>query len=274
MPENPAARKKSSLPSVFGRPVAESADPWIRIWISEWTSHGKSDVQKTFRAAAIEEITSFPGKDGISRLHLYNGTAIPVKMESAELWKKIFQPDFRSGGEPIDLLAVTGDRAFPPLPVPEIGDLTESKDFYIGKYRKFSKIFNVFAAPENIPGERKYDDMVQFVDSLNNWHGYNGAGYLSEKEFYAAIENGDYTGGWILPPLDILRDNLYRNRDRGDLKGHFNMNAQDKHPTYYSSTPDGRGYYMVLKFSDGTARDGFRDRAFSCRPVRLVQATP
>jgi hypothetical protein len=267
-------KKKTSLPSVFERTAAESTEPWIKAFLLEKTGFGRVDVQKIFRAAAIEEITSVPRKEGVSRLHLYNGKIIPVKMEADALWQKIYKPDFRSSSEPISLLEVTGGKAFPPPPIPDIGEMVEDEGIYIGQYTRLSKTFNVFAAPEDLPGERSQSDTLKLVNSLTNWHGYDGTGYSSDSVFYAALDTGSYSGNWVVPPIDILRDHFYSNKDKDALRDSIKIAAPDKQPTYYSSTPDGKEYFMVMQFADGKANNGFRDTAFPCRPVRLVEFKP
>lgn len=274
MTDSEQPRKKTSLPSVFERSAVESTDPWVSVWVSERGSRGRTDVQKIFRATAIEEITSSPSTEGASRLHLYNGQVILVKMEADKLWEKIYQPDFRSAGKSVNLLEVTGAQAFPAPPTPEIGELVEGEGIFIGQHQWLSKTFNVFAAPEDLPGKRSQPDTVALVTGLTHWHGHGGTSYNSDKLFYTALETGNYAGGWIIPPINILHDNFFNHRDQGALKDSIKITAADEQPTYYSSTPDGKEYFMVMQFAAGKVSDGFRDTDFLCRPVRLVEAKP
>ncbi|MBI3440649.1 MAG: DUF1566 domain-containing protein [Proteobacteria bacterium] len=80
---------------------------------------------------------------------------------------------------------------------------------------------------------------------------------------------------WQIPAMDELKI-LYKNQDRGALKGTFTKAASYKGPSfrfwYWSSTKD-RGlspYAHSLCFADGHEGGLYKDKPrFSCRPIRL-----
>jgi len=186
-----------------------------------------------------------------------------------------------------------------PAVEPEIGAKSEDdQGVYIGQYspkdrdgRSLGKIFNVFAAPQDLPDTMKYVDAVKHIAALNNWYGFDGTNYATDKELYQALDNGSYNGGWIIPTRDLLYgkdvngnaiqpDNLYAYKDKGDLAGTFCVAASSgsDYPDWYwwSSTEhrDDPSNVHIVRFSDGyegwNPKDGYR---LSCRPVRLVAAS-
>jgi hypothetical protein len=148
------------------------------------------------------------------------------------------------------------------------------------------KIFNVFAAPQDLGGTEKYVDAVKHVAQLKNWNGFDGANYATDQELYKAIENGSYNGSWIIPTRDLLSGkavggnktqsgSLLDAFDKGVLKGiKTSLGSGSGYPGWYwSSTEirDDSSYVHVVRFSDGLEGWGRKDTSrLSCRPVRLV----
>ncbi len=178
----------------------------------------------------------------------------------------------------------------------EIGELVEGEGIYLGVYKpvdrdgmSLSKIFNVFAAPEDLPGTRTYVDAVKYLSELKGWHGYDGMNYSTDKELYKAIEAGHYTGGWIVPPGDILHgrdvdgkettpDNILVHKDRGALKDTFHKVQFGGHMSpgqYWSSTSENAPFETLMQYvslSNGHVGWQYDDKKdMSCRPVRLVE---
>ena len=151
---------------------------------------------------------------------------------------------------------------------------------FLGRYapkdregNSLGKIFNVFAAPEDLTdatgnkGIFKYVDAVKRIASLKNWHGHDGTNYATDKELYMALKNGSYNGGWIIPTRDLLSgkdvdgnttqpDNLYAHKDKRDLSGTFTTAAasgSDYPDWYWSSTEhrDDPSDVHSVRFSDG-----------------------
>mgnify|MGYP000931664823 CR=1 FL=1 len=180
----------------------------------------------------------------------------------------------------------------------EIGQLMPDGTVYFGKCatdsngKSLGKIFNMFAAIKDLEGIATYNDTINKVADPKGLHGHNGTNYATDKEFYAALRDGSYNSGWIIPPGNILGgkdvdgkyttpDNLYAHKDKGALKGTFKMITSgvflDSPDWYWSSTqlPAYSSYVYLVRFSDGNQywdhKDGLR---LSCRPVRLVEVKP
>lgn len=167
---------------------------------------------------------------------------------------------------------------------------------YLGQYtpvdrdgNSLSKTFNVFAAPEDLPEMMTYVGTVARIARLRDWHGHDGTPYEDDTQIYAALRDGSYTGGWIIPTIDILygkdvdgrgamSDNILAHKNKGSFKSTFKTAASGDpvHPGWYWSSTERRENAVtvwVVRLSDGTGvwnhRDGNR---LSCRPVRLVPA--
>ena len=160
----------------------------------------------------------------------------------------------------------------------------------------------MFAAPEDLTDESgkkatyTYINAVQRVAALKNWHGFDGESYTDDKDFYRAVENGSYNGGWIIPPGEVLygkinqprsSDSLLLYHGRGALRDTFNTKtyiytfgpAPEKGASiphgYWSSTrylSSGPPCLHVVKFLQrgSTIANEDQDR-LSCRPVRLEE---
>jgi len=179
----------------------------------------------------------------------------------------------------------------------EIGQLMPDGTVYFGKCatdsngKSLGKIFNMFAAIKDLEDIATYNDTLKKVADPKGLHGHNGTNYATDKEFYAALRDGSYNSGWIIPPINILNgkgadgkmttpDNLYAHKNKGALKDTFKMttsgDGSDSPDWYWSSTqsPDDSSDVYSVRFSDGGRHwllNGYR--RFSCRPVRLVAAT-
>jgi hypothetical protein len=176
------------------------------------------------------------------------------------------------------------------------GDLMPDSTVYLGQYapkdrdgKSLGGIFNIFAAPTDLPQAMTYNDTIRHVAGLNFWHGHSGDNYANDTEIYAALKDGSYAGGWIIPPHDILHgkdsggndtapDNIFAYKDKGALKGTFKMIATgdaDYSNRYWSSTKShlDPSYMWAVCLSDREATCAPRGLyRLSCRPVRLVKA--
>ena len=182
-------------------------------------------------------------------------------------------------------------------------ELVRGQGIFLGQYnpkdrdgRSLGKIFNVFAAPQDLPETMKYVDAVKHIAKLKGWNGFDGTNYATDKEIYAALKDGSYNGGWIIPPRELLvgtepdgksgirkgkviqPDNLFDHQNKGAFKGTFKTAASSGsvYPGWYWSSTEYRedpSFVGVVRFSDGNGgwlrKDNYR---FSCRPVRLVPA--
>ncbi len=229
---------------------------------------------------------------------LSNGTVIPVALAARELKKCIYEPDFRTiDGMSIDLTLVTGKvaaKSKSAQATPVIGQMIIGQGIFLGQYKpgdragnNLGKIFNVFAAPQDLPDTMRYVDAVKCIANLKGWNGFDGTNYATDKELYAAIKSGNYNGGWIIPTRELLSDmdvdgtatqpgNLYAHKNTGALKGTFTEAAtsSSRYPDWYWSSMENRddsSNVLVIRFSDGVedwdVKDFYR---FSCRPVRLA----
>lgn len=188
----------------------------------------------------------------------------------------------------------------------KIGARMADGTIYLGQYKpkdrdgeSLSKTFNVFAAPEDLPEVMKYVDTVKHIAKLKNWHGYDGTNYATDKELYAAIKRGKYSGGWVIPTRDILHgkdvdgkktmlDNIQAHKDTGAFSGTYNKfkrtpTTGSTYPNcpdwYWSSTedyPDEYGTVGVYGVQLSTGEDGKGGQCkdalcFSSRPVRMVE---
>jgi hypothetical protein len=187
---------------------------------------------------------------------------------------------------------------------PEPGRLTP-QGVYLAQYtpkdragKSLGKVFNVFAAPQDLPDTMKYVDAVKHIAKLKDWNGFDGTNYATDKEIYAALKDGSYNGGWIIPPRELLvgtepdgesgvrkgkviqPDNLFDHQNKGAFKGTFKTAAardgSDFPDWYWSSTErrDDPSDVWDVRFSDGNEDWNHKGHSrLSCRPVRLVAAS-
>lgn len=168
-----------------------------------------------------------------------------------------------------------------------------AEGIYIGQYaprdregNDLYKIFNVFAAPQDLGGRKNYFDTIEHIARLKNWHGFDGASYATDKELYKAIKDGSYAGGWIIPTSDIMigkdvdfqettPDNLYAYRRSfgaaADPERAFKAREWYWSCTEFRASP----FHMksiVLSGGDESWSNKHTSR-LNCRPVRLVPVT-
>ena len=178
----------------------------------------------------------------------------------------------------------------------QIGQLVDGQGIFIGTWsprdnegNSLRKTFNIFAAPQDLPGTNRYIEVVEHIAGLENWHGHDGADCQTEGELREALKDDSYNGGWVVPPRELLTgkdskgnkvqaDNLYAHKDKGALRGTFSdvvMYRSDYSDWYWSST----GYAVLprymhdARFSDGAESwSHIGTCGLRCRPVRLVPA--
>jgi hypothetical protein len=115
-----------------------------------------------------------------------------------------------------------------------IGINIDGKGIYIGSYMPFGEgvrqdsIFDIFSAPEDlfdVNGKslvQSFAEAMQYVGELENYHGYDGAYYKEASDIIRAMMSGRYNGEWFVPTKKILKDQLYINRNAGELSNTFN----------------------------------------------------
>jgi len=146
----------------------------------------------------------------------------------------------------------------------------------------------VLAAPEDLPEVMRYNDAVKYIAKLKNWYGHDGAKYRHDRKLNAALTDGSYTGGWVIPTCEILYgdhsgrnqelitpDNILAHKDRSSFKGTFKMAASigfESSDWYWSSSETQTDAWMLtVRLSDGKVDVATKEyECLSCRPVRLV----
>jgi hypothetical protein len=155
------------------------------------------------------------------------------------------------------------------------------------KFRRVGPLFNVLAAPEDLPRTREYIPTVKYIAKLKNWHGCDGANIETMEDFLTLIRTKRYDGGWMVPPRDVMEgkdlfgrdtmaDNLLRHKDKPGF-GKFNLAISDGESMrtpdwYWTCTGGGTGMTTVCL---ATGESGFSDEYeifHSCRPVRMLPA--
>jgi len=180
----------------------------------------------------------------------------------------------------------------------EIGQMVEGKGIYIGTQKFKNKdglkqIFDLYAAPKDLKWDSvnghhmaaKYNRSVQELNQRKKLFGHDGECFQTEKELKKAIANGTYNGGWFIPTLNILEENIYPNIEKGDLEdtfwlksskntSYFNRNTNFTPDKYWSCTQAFafiQPHMYNVRLSNGQ-RDcgGFDEKSqqISIRPVR------
>ncbi len=170
---------------------------------------------------------------------------------------------------------------------------------FIGQYRpkdrdgnSLGKIFNVYAAPQDLPDETGRRQTFTYIETqkrmaeLKNWNGYDGTDYADDRELYKALKEDTYSGGWFIPPRELLAgideannlvqpDNLNAYKNEGALKGTFGGATRGlNHPDFYWSctVSDEDSLTSWCAFPDGKGTYAKKDiLELSCRPMRLVR---
>lgn len=174
----------------------------------------------------------------------------------------------------------------------DIGKMVEGQGIYIGFWQPkgLSRVFNVFAAPEDLPVKMNYEQTVKYMAGLKNWHGQDGASYPTDEELRKAMADGNYTGGWVVPPREVLNgrdkgstlvtaDSLFAHKDRGALRGTLKIDGpaseKDWPPQYLTSTRHtggvGEHFWCAAAANDFVSHDKKSNRTSYCRPVRFVE---
>jgi len=107
----------------------------------------------------------------------------------------------------------------------QIGQMIAGKGVFVGTWtpedrdgKSLGKTFNLYAALKDIGALKTFNDAVNYVAGLENWHGHDGFnhninGNASCAALYDALKDGSYNGEWFIPPKDALEHNLYQNKE-------------------------------------------------------------
>jgi hypothetical protein len=180
-----------------------------------------------------------------------------------------------------------------------IGDRVPDGSIYAGLWNPDAdtsaspkKKYAVFAAPKDITQPDKGKPLLSFhnavleVTTIKDLCGHDGFLCANEFALYRALHNRAYTGGWIVPPVDILygknslpdEANLFAHRQLGDFAGTFHTEKPREHIDkiwYWSCTEASNGSKRIcnVHFGSGDVVVDPSGVMLSVRPVRLEEAS-
>jgi len=184
----------------------------------------------------------------------------------------------------------------------KIGIYYKGEGIYVGTYkpvdidgRSLCKVFNLFAAKQDLEILPDYYDVLKKVRSIQGLEGHNGADFGNHIDFYNALKDETYNGEWFIPTLDMLKANqrfkdlnqsvtmaggtLYNLREKGALKGSFNIdfiNGFSNKLWYWSCTEvrnNSSGVYNV-DFTSGNSSWNYKCKDLTEFSARVVRAVP
>ena len=184
----------------------------------------------------------------------------------------------------------------------QIGELVKGEGVYLGEWHpckcdgsSLSRIFNLFAAPDDLHYTDNYNNIIKKIAELTDYHGHKGANFDNDEDLYRALKNNNYNGEWFLPTKDMLiyeprayggkvtmpHGTIYDNRHKGALKYSFCLSDNGASggfkgwDRYWSSTAISEqvAYHFNLgrKHGFGYLRNNLESAA---RLVRAVELTP
>ena len=183
--------------------------------------------------------------------------------------------------------ATDHDEPMGPADCPAVGDICDDGTIYIGsrELKDASDValgdFYLFAAPEDLKGKQRnrllltFSETVEHVEGLRDWYGYDGGNFANETAWQAAIRDGRYNGQWVIPPKDILVENLFENRDQGALRSTFETASRPDEAHWYRSSTAYRNSsssVYVVDFTDGIGIVEGKD--WGSLSSRLIRAEP
>jgi|GEM_PF-4442080 len=155
-----------------------------------------------------------------------------------------------------------------------MGALIEGRGVFIGTWapadsegRHLGQVFNLFAAPEDVPGLYKkmpFNQAAKKIAQLGHFHGH--AVTMAASSATSLVTASTYKGEWFIPPRDVVTDNLLGNK----LNGALATTLPARH--YRSSTPSrtrANKSWVFNRLGQGTRID--RDEPI-IGAVRLVRA--
>jgi hypothetical protein len=163
-------------------------------------------------------------------------------------------------------------------PLHDTGTLIEGEGVYLGTWepkdnigRTLGKIFDIYAAPEDIRNGSgnllmSFNNAVEHVAGLRNYHGYDGGNFANEKAILDAVRNNPAAlAQWFLPTKELLHGktsggdkiqpaNLYDSRNTGAFNNTFITKSGSGNARWYLSLtehPDDPSYVYNVRFTDG-----------------------
>jgi hypothetical protein len=172
------------------------------------------------------------------------------------------------------------------------GDLIEGEGIYLGtrNWSNLSKTFHIFAAPEDLsdaagPLGLNFNQALEYLFQLRNWHGHDGAGYWNDSAFYAAVHTGSYNGEWVIPPRELLdgkapngdeiqSDNIIAHKNKRALGKSLDLESRENFLDlwYMSCTNyfDAKDRRYTINLKSGVSGQATTTTTTRVRPVRLV----
>ncbi len=189
----------------------------------------------------------------------------------------------------------------------QIGQTIEDKGVFIGTWeprvngKSLGKIFNVYAAPKDLPEDQadpysdkamlSFNDAVKRVAGTKDWFGHDGGNFENDAALLKAIRKNTYNGEWVIPPMDLMYlpptpgvigdygapRLLYNAQNKGDLEDTFEkLEGSSTSQWYWSSTetPTDPNYVRFVNFAAATMAEltdymGRNNNKLATRPVRL-----
>ncbi len=197
----------------------------------------------------------------------------------------------------------------PPAPAKlQIGRTFEDKGVFIGTWEptgkngsSLGKIFNVFAAPEDLTDDKGQKLMLTFnqatthVAKMKNWHGHDGGDFANQDALIKALRKDSYKGEWVIPPIEMMaflddKGEVSRRGilvlvsdigefDGGDLAGTFEKVGNSATSQMYwtcTETPNDPDYMYYADMSGDTTRKliNYLGRDKNKLATRLVRLEP
>ncbi len=128
----------------------------------------------------------------------------------------------------------------------EVGDRMQDGSIFAGVSPDIGK--QMFAMPADAGVSKTFNEAAQYAKDLN------GAKTLGHDD-------------WRVPTKTELNV-LFQNRDKGALKGTFDLTGSGPSGWYWSGTPDFAGHAYGQRFSDGQQNNNNRHNDSSVRCVR------
>jgi len=180
-----------------------------------------------------------------SALVLRSGTEIPVALPYEQLEQKIYEPDFRTDGQVLDLRNVTGEAAKPKAPANNNqalapGDKMPDGTVFAGIFPDTNK--PMYATPADASLTMNFNEAQEYATTLDA-HGHND---------------------WRVPTKTELNV-LFNNRA---AIGRFDISGSKPAGWYWSASPDDKWDAWGQRFSDGCQGYHYKDDRSAVRCVR------
>lgn len=219
-----------------------------------------------------------PAADLISRIEQ---EMTRIEQESRSLKDQAAQRDRQLADMRVRLATLAGTQT-ETVKAMQIGQRIDGKGIFAGVWnpkdrdgKSLGKVFNVFAAPEDLTDSSGRKILFQFkeaaerITALKNWHGHDGGDFANDAALYKAIRDGSAIGKWFIPTRDLLNDKLYANKD---MIGGLQTSGLGLDARYWSCTEhrDEKLCVWNTRFSDGDVYGFLKDFSrLSCRPCRV-----